>query len=270
MLSLRPYARGSPPRRWGRGLGERKQPRGGWRDRMTTSWRLMAEARKYARTAGAHRLWSMLAADDEAAPRRHRALRRMSATYDRAGKYFFARITGGCRSGLLGPRAAAPDRRSRLRDGRLLEGSSPPDGAELTASIRRGMMRWRAPFAGSAGPLEVARRPLPLADASVDVVTTTMSFHHWTPGRRSARWSGARTGGRLLLADVARIGFFAACCDRPGGSWQRLSQRAGDDGAAARCGIQACGAGAVLPGYPSTWSRPALDSPKVLRGVRRE
>jgi ubiquinone/menaquinone biosynthesis C-methylase UbiE len=59
--------------------------------------------------------------------------------------------------------------------------------------------------------LEVATAEhLPLADASVDIVTTTMSFHHWDQQDAALREvvRVLAPGGRLLLADVLGIGFF--------------------------------------------------------------
>jgi ubiquinone/menaquinone biosynthesis C-methylase UbiE len=59
--------------------------------------------------------------------------------------------------------------------------------------------------------LEVATADrLPLADASVDVVATTMSFHHWEHQEMALREvvRVLAPGGRLLLADVFGIGFF--------------------------------------------------------------
>ncbi len=68
--------------------------------------------------------------------------------------------------------------------------------------------------------LEVAMAEhLPLADASVDVVTTTMSFHHWADQDAALR-EVARVlapGGRFLLADVLGIGFFGRIMRSTGG-----------------------------------------------------
>lgn len=60
---------------------------------------------------------------------------------------------------------------------------------------------------------------LPLADASVDVVTTTMSFHHWEQQDAALREvvRVLAPGGRLLLADVLGIGFFGRLMRATGG-----------------------------------------------------
>jgi ubiquinone/menaquinone biosynthesis C-methylase UbiE len=140
-----------------------------------------------------------------------------SATYDRGpGKYFFARIhrpvVEAVCSGRVPPR--------RIVDlgcgtGRLLEGLlSRLTEAELTGvDPAEGMIAVaRTRFAGEPRVrLEVATADhLPLADARVDVVTTTMSFHHWDHQDAALREvvRVLAPGGRLLLADVLGIGFF--------------------------------------------------------------
>ena len=101
----------------------------------------------------------------------------------------------GCGTGRL-----LEDLRRRLPEAELV-GVDPSEGM-LAVARRR--------LAGEPGVrLEVATAArLPLPDASVDVVTTTMSFHHWEAQDASLR-EVARVlapGGRLLIADVLGIG----------------------------------------------------------------
>ena len=140
---------------------------------------------------------------------------RWATTYDRTpGQSFFRRIHRqvgdavvaggslprrvldlGCGTGRL-----LEDLRRRLPKAELV-GVDPSEGM-LAVARRR--------LAGEPGVrLEVATAArLPLPDASVDVVTTTMSFHHWEAQDASLR-EVARVlapGGRLLIADVLGIG----------------------------------------------------------------
>ncbi|MGD0372551.1 MAG: class I SAM-dependent methyltransferase [Candidatus Dormibacteria bacterium] len=97
--------------------------------------------------------------------------------------------------------------------GRLLEAIHHrfPEADLIGIDPSQGMVRVaRSRFAGvpririeQAGALD-----LPLDPASVDVVTTTLSFHHWNEQSASLREVGRvlRPGGRLLLADVLAIG----------------------------------------------------------------
>jgi ArsR family transcriptional regulator len=99
--------------------------------------------------------------------------------------------------------------------GRLLEAlCARLPGAELIGiDPSEGMVSVaRTRFAGEPRVrLEVARASrLPLDDGSADVVTTTMSFHHWEE-QGASLLEVARVlapGGRLVLADVLGIGFF--------------------------------------------------------------
>jgi ubiquinone/menaquinone biosynthesis C-methylase UbiE len=142
---------------------------------------------------------------------------RWSGSYDRnPGQYFFAaihrRVVEAICSGRVVP--------GRVLDigcgtGRLLEallhqlaeaelvGVDPAQGMITVASRR---------FAAEPRVrLEVATADhLPLDDASADVVTTTMSFHHWDHQDEALREvvRVLAPGGRLLLADVLGIGLF--------------------------------------------------------------
>ena len=142
---------------------------------------------------------------------------RWSSTYDRTpGQSFFQRIHRPVVEAICSGRALP----HRVVDigcgtGRLLEallprlaeaelvGVDPAQGMIAVASQR---------FAAEPRVrLEVASADrLPLADASVDVVTTTMSFHHWDHQDAGLREvvRVLAPGGRLLLADVLGIGFF--------------------------------------------------------------
>ena len=140
---------------------------------------------------------------------------RWATTYDRTpGQSFFRRIhhqvgdavvAGGSRPRRLldlgcGTGRLLEDLRRRLPEAELV-GVDPSEGM-LAVARRR--------LAGEPGVrLEVATAArLPLPDASVDVVTTTMSFHHWEAQDASLR-EVARVlapGGRLLIADVLGIG----------------------------------------------------------------
>jgi len=140
---------------------------------------------------------------------------RWATTYDRTpGQSFFRRIhhqvgdavvAGGSRPRRLldlgcGTGRLLEDLRRRLPEAELV-GVDPSEGMLAVARQR---------LAGEPGVrLEVATAArLPLPDASVDVVTTTMSFHHWEAQDASLR-EVARVlapGGRLLIADVLGIG----------------------------------------------------------------
>jgi ubiquinone/menaquinone biosynthesis C-methylase UbiE len=142
---------------------------------------------------------------------------RWATTYDRSpGQLLFGRIHRRVVDALVAGRT--PPRRVvdiGCGTGRLLEALLPrlPD-AELVGIDRSGAMIAMARTRFAKQPrvrLEVAAADrLPLDDSSVDVVTTTMSFHHWDEQGASLR-EVARVlapGGRLLLADVLGIGFF--------------------------------------------------------------
>jgi ubiquinone/menaquinone biosynthesis C-methylase UbiE len=82
--------------------------------------------------------------------------------------------------------------------------------------------------------LEVATADrLPLADGSVDAVTTTMSFHHWE-GQGASLHEVARVlapDGRLLIADVLGIGVIGRLLRprgrRHGGGYRNAAELAG-------------------------------------------
>ena len=140
-----------------------------------------------------------------------------STTYDRGpGKYFFGRVhrpvVDAVCSGGVTPRRVVD---LGCGTGRLLEALLPrlTEAELIGVDPAEGMIAVaRTRFAGEPRVrLEVASADhLPLADASVDVATTTMSFHHWDH-QDSALREVVRTlapDGRLLLADVLGIGFF--------------------------------------------------------------
>ena len=140
-----------------------------------------------------------------------------STTYDRGpGQYFFGRIhrpvVEAVCSGRVPPRRVVD---IGCGTGRLLEALLPRlTAAELIGvDPAKGMITVaRTRFAAEPRVrLEVAAADhLPLADASVDVATTTMSFHHWDH-QDAALKEVVRVlspGGRLLLADVLGVGFF--------------------------------------------------------------
>src|ERR1035437_3642151 len=108
---------------------------------------------------------------------------------------------GRCRTG-WGPGRPREAPLPRLAEAELV-GVDPAQGMIAVASQR---------FAAEPRVrLEVASADrLPLADASVDVVPTTMSFHHWDHQDAGLREvvRVLAPGGRLLLADVLGIGFF--------------------------------------------------------------
>jgi len=140
---------------------------------------------------------------------------RWATTYDRTpGQSFFRRIhhqvgdavvAGGSRPRRLldlgcGTGRLLEDLRRRLPEAELV-GVDPSEGMLAVARQR---------LTGEPGVrLEVATAArLPLPDASVDVVTTTMSFHHWEEQDASLREvvRVLAPGGRLLIADVLGIG----------------------------------------------------------------
>ncbi|MGO8685817.1 MAG: class I SAM-dependent methyltransferase [Candidatus Dormibacteria bacterium] len=142
---------------------------------------------------------------------------RWAATYDRSpGQMFFGRIHRRVVDALLSG-SAVPGRVVDVGcgTGRLLQALlSRLPGAELIGiDPSEGMISVaRARFAGEPRVrLEVAGAGrLPLDDESADVVTTTMSFHHWEE-QGAALGEVARVlapGGRLVLADVLGIGLF--------------------------------------------------------------
>jgi demethylmenaquinone methyltransferase/2-methoxy-6-polyprenyl-1,4-benzoquinol methylase len=140
-----------------------------------------------------------------------------STTYDRGvGQYFFGQIhrpvLAAAASGRVLPRRVAD---LGCGTGRLLEAllARLPETELVGVDPAEGMIAVaRTRFAGEPRVrLEVATaEQLPLADASVDVATTTMSFHHWEHQERSLQEvvRVLAPGGRLLLADVLGIGCF--------------------------------------------------------------
>ena len=149
-----------------------------------------------------------------------------STTYDRTpGQLFFGRIhrpvVNAVCSGRVLPRRVVD---LGCGTGRLLEALLPRlAGAELVGiDPAQGMIAVaRTRFAAEPRVrLEVATAdPLPLADASVDVATTTMSFHHWEEQGTALREvvRVLAPGGRFLLADVLGIGFFGRIMRSTGG-----------------------------------------------------
>ena len=149
-----------------------------------------------------------------------------STTYDRGpGQLFFGRIhrpvvTAVC-SGRVLPRRVVD---LGCGTGRLLEALLPRlAGAELVGiDPSQGMIAVaRTRFAAEPRVrLEVATADhLPLADASADVATTTMSFHHWEEQGTALREvvRVLAPGGRFLLADMLGIGFFGRIMRSTGG-----------------------------------------------------
>jgi ubiquinone/menaquinone biosynthesis C-methylase UbiE len=140
-----------------------------------------------------------------------------SITYDRTpGQFLFGRIhrpvVDAVCSGRVLPRRVVD---LGCGTGRLLEALLPRlAGTELVGiDPAQGMIAVaRTRFAAEPRVrLEVATADhLPLADASVDVATTTMSFHHWEEQGTALREvvRVLAPGGRFLLADVLGIGFF--------------------------------------------------------------
>ena len=134
-----------------------------------------------------------------------------STTYDRGpGQYFFGRVhrpvVDAVCSGRVTPRRVVD---LGCGTGRLLEALLPRlTAAELIGvDPAEGMIAVaRTRFAAEPRVrLEVATADhLPLADASVDVATTTMSFHHWDHQDAALREvvRVLAPAGRLLLADV--------------------------------------------------------------------
>jgi ubiquinone/menaquinone biosynthesis C-methylase UbiE len=149
-----------------------------------------------------------------------------STTYDRTpGQLFFGRIhrpvVNAVCSGRVLPRRVVD---LGCGTGRLLEALLPRlAGAELVGiDPAQGMIAVaRTRFAAEPRVrLEVATADhLPLADASVDVATTTMSFHHWEEQGTALREvvRVLAPGGRFLLADVLGIGFFGRIMRSTGG-----------------------------------------------------
>lgn len=136
-------------------------------------------------------------------------------TYDRTpGQYWFRRIDRPVGDALLG-RSEVPEAvadvgcgtgrllaalRERLPGAELI-GVDPSEGM---ISVARGRFE-----RGPGVRLHVASADgLPLGDASVDAVTTTLSFHHWDrQGPSLAEVARVlRPGGRLVLADILGIG----------------------------------------------------------------
>jgi ubiquinone/menaquinone biosynthesis C-methylase UbiE len=149
-----------------------------------------------------------------------------STTYDRTpGQLFFGRIhrpvVNAVCSGRVLPRRVVD---LGCGTGRLLEALLPRlAGAELVGiDPAQGMIAVaRTRFAAEPRVrLEVATADhLPLADASVDVATTTMSFHHWEEQGTALREvvRVLAPGGRFLLADMLGIGFFGRIMRSTGG-----------------------------------------------------
>ena len=140
-----------------------------------------------------------------------------STTYDRGpGKYFFGRVhrpvVDAVCSGGVTPRRVVD---LGCGTGRLLEALLPrlTEAELIGVDPAEGMIAVaRTRFATEPRiRLEVAPADrMPLDDGSADVVTTTLSFHHWDHQDAALR-EVVRTlapGGRLLLADVLGIGFF--------------------------------------------------------------
>ena len=149
-----------------------------------------------------------------------------STTYDRTpGQLFFGRIhrpvVNAVCSGRVLPRRVVD---LGCGTGRLLEALLPRlAGTELVGiDPAQGMIAVaRTRFAAEPRVrLEVATADhLPLADASVDVATTTMSFHHWEEQGTALREvvRVLAPGGRFLLADMLGIGFFGRIMRSTGG-----------------------------------------------------
>ena len=149
-----------------------------------------------------------------------------STTYDRTpGQLFFGRIhrpvVNAVCSGRVLPRRVVD---LGCGTGRLLEALLPRlAGTELVGiDPAQGMIAVaRTRFAAEPRVrLEVATAEhLPLADASVDVATTTMSFHHWEEQGTALREvvRVLAPGGRFLLADMLGIGFFGRIMRSTGG-----------------------------------------------------
>jgi ubiquinone/menaquinone biosynthesis C-methylase UbiE len=91
--------------------------------------------------------------------------------------------------------------------GRLLRrlGARWPGAQLVGVDLAEGMVaQARAQTPGAA--IEVGRaEALPLPDASVDLVTSTVSFHHWTDQARGIREAARvlRPGGLFALADMS-------------------------------------------------------------------
>jgi len=136
-------------------------------------------------------------------------------------------------------------RQDEGRAGRILD-----IGCGTGRLLRKAGQLW--PAAGlvgvdpSQGMVEVARRfmpeatfhvaaaeSLPLADASVDVAMTTMSFHHWKDQAAGVREIARvlRPGGRFCLADAALPGWLARLIHHMEGNsfaaWRALVEPAG-------------------------------------------
>jgi ubiquinone/menaquinone biosynthesis C-methylase UbiE len=149
-----------------------------------------------------------------------------STTYDRGpGQYFFGRIhqpvVNAVTSGRVLPRRVAD---LGCGTGRLLEALlfRLPEAELVGIDPAQGMIAVaRTRFAAEPRVrLEVATADhLPRADASVDVATTTMSFHHWEEQGMALREvvRVLAPGGRFLLADVLGIGFFGRIMRSTGG-----------------------------------------------------
>jgi ubiquinone/menaquinone biosynthesis C-methylase UbiE len=140
---------------------------------------------------------------------------RWAPGYDRGpGQIFFRAIHRPVARAL----SSAPSPPRRVADlgcgtGRLLDTLRPllPEAELFGIDPSQGMIAVaRARFGTDPRVhLEVAAADrLPLGDGSVDVVTTTLSFHHWEHQAASLGEVARvlRPGGRLLLADILGIG----------------------------------------------------------------
>jgi SAM-dependent methyltransferase len=140
---------------------------------------------------------------------------RWAATYDRTpGQFLFRRI----HRAVVDAVCAGGSAPHRIVDvgcgtGRLLETllARLPDAELVGIDPAEGMIAVaRTRFATEPRiRLEVAPADrMPLDDGSADVVTTTLSFHHWDRHEASLREVARvlRPGGRLVLADILGIG----------------------------------------------------------------
>ena len=140
-----------------------------------------------------------------------------SSTYDRSpGQYFFGRVhrpvVEAVCSGRVPPRRVVD---LGCGTGRLLEALLPglTEAELIGVDPAKGMIAVASRRFAAEPRVRLAvgtAEHLPLADASAEVVTTTMSFHHWDQQDAALREvvRVLAPAGRLLLADVLGIGFF--------------------------------------------------------------